>query len=141
LPWYPPFIGSGTKLRPKAKVPFPSEAKQGPNGTRQVQLVFDTGAALTQFHTPIIESVGYSAHDGLRPSNMVGPSGPKQPGYIVPLQKFAIFGCQFQKAPVGVFDFENFSEEGIDGLLGFDIIKEFHLEMNGPKGELIVFDS
>ena len=43
------------------------------------------------------------------------------------------------KLPVAVYDFDNLEQHGIDGLLGFDVIKQLHLEMNGPKGELVIF--
>lgn len=46
---------------------------------------------------------------------------------------------QFKKMEIAVYDFNNLEAEGIAGLLGFDVIKQLHLEMNGPKGELIIF--
>ena len=46
----------------------------------------------------------------------------------------------FNHIPVAAFDFSNWEEEGIDGLLGWDMIRLLHLEMDGPKGKLIVFD-
>jgi len=41
---------------------------------------------------------------------------------------------------VAAFDFDHLENANIDGLLGFDLIKEFHLELNGPKSELAVFE-
>ena len=41
-----------------------------------VRLVFDTGAALTQFSTQIIEALGYSARDGIQEAVVSGPTGP-----------------------------------------------------------------
>ena len=32
------------------------------------------------------------------------------------------------------------SHFGIDGLLGFDLIKQMHFELNGPQGLLKIFD-
>lgn len=42
-------------------IPLVTSRIFGPRGTRRVQLVFDTGTAKTQFHTPVLESIGYSA--------------------------------------------------------------------------------
>lgn len=30
-------------------------------------------------------------------------------------------------------------DDAVDGLLGWDLIKHFHLEINGPEGALKVF--
>ena len=44
------------------------------------------------------------------------------------------------KPLIAAYDFDNFSDSRIVGLLGYDLIKEFHFEVNGPNGELVVFD-
>ena len=51
--------------------------------------------------------------------------------------------CQFLELIFIIFlswfyDFDNFKEQGIDGLLGFDVIKELDIELKGREGLLIV---
>lgn len=104
------------------------------------RLIFDTGAALTQFSTRIIDGLGYSARDGIREAVVSGPTGPLDSGYTLRIDEIVVLGKSFPKPIVAAFDFDHLDNAKIDGLLGFDLIKEFHLELNGPKGELIVFD-
>ena len=107
---------------------------------RPVRLVFDTGAFMTQLSTSVVEELGYSARDGLQQIVALGPSGPLDEGYSLNLSQLEIFGKKFSNLVVAAYDFSNLEKEGIDGLLGFDVIKQLHLEMNGPKGDLIVFE-
>lgn len=106
---------------------------------RPIRLVFDTGAFMTQITTSVIEELGYSARDGIKPIFVYGPSGPIDEGYAFEIEHLELFGKKFEKLVVGTFDFNNLEKDGIDGLLGFDVIKQLHLEMNGPKGELLIF--
>jgi hypothetical protein len=105
-----------------------------------VRLVFDTGAALTQFSTRIIESLGYSARDGIQEAVVSGPTGALQSGYTLHMEELTVLGKKFSQPLVAAFDFDHLDSANIDGLLGFDLIKEFQLELNGPKGQLVVFD-
>lgn len=104
-----------------------------------VRLVFDTGAVLTQLSTAIIESLGYSARDGIQEVVFSGPAGPLQTGYSLQIDGLAVLGKNFSTPIVAAFDFDHLEKANIDGLLGFDLIKEFCLELNGPDGELVVF--
>lgn len=106
---------------------------------RPIRLVFDTGAFMTQITTSVVEELGYTARDGIKPIFVYGPSGPLDEGYALEIEQMELFGKKLQKLVIGTFDFDNLEKDGIDGLLGFDVIKQLHLEMNGPKGELIVF--
>ncbi|MGA8347577.1 MAG: retropepsin-like aspartic protease [Isosphaeraceae bacterium] len=111
----------------------------GPNKHRKVGLVFDTGSAITQVDTEFIERIGYSARDAVHVSGVQGAVGGVQEGYVVRLAKLSVFGIDFQNLPVLVYDFDNFKEQGIDGLLGWDLIKQLHVELVGPGGILKVF--
>ncbi len=112
---------------------------RGKHGSQRIRLVFDTGAFITQIATSVIEELGYSARDGLRRITAYGPSGPIDEGYSVEISGLDVLNTQFKKMEIAVYDFNNLEAEGIAGLLGFDVIKQLHLEMNGPKGELIIF--
>lgn len=106
-----------------------------------VRLVFDTGAAFTQFSTSVIDRLGYSARDnGIEEVVVSGPTGPLETGYALQIDRLFVLGKNFSKPLVAAFDFDHLENANIDGLLGFDLIKEFHIEMNGSKGELVVFN-
>ena len=128
------------KVNRNKNTPLISARLVGTGKPINVRLVFDTGAALTQFSTRIVESLGYSARDGIQEATVSGPTGPLEVGYTLHLNEITVLGKKFSKPLVAAFDFDHLDNANIDGLLGFDLIKEFHLELNGPKGELVVFD-
>ena len=112
----------------------------GPRASRKLGLVFDTGSGITQVDTEFIERIGYSAVNAEKISGVRGAIGGVQDGYVVRLKKLSVFGVNFENLPVLVYDFDNFKEDGIDGLLGFDVIKEMDLELKGKGGLLVVRD-
>lgn len=111
----------------------------GPRASTKVHLVFDTGSAISQIDTGIIDELGYSAKAGQYITSIQGPAGDAQPGYVLTLDRLVVLGIPFDNLAVGAFDFDNYSREELDGLLGFDVIKQLHLEMDGPKGELTIY--
>ena len=127
------------KFDVEAELPIVEVRIRGKQGSRMLRLVFDTGAGNTQVHTPRIEAVGYSAIDALGLMSVEGPAGDSMEGYLIALKGLSVFGKNFANVQIGVYDSDNFTKYGIDGLLGFDIIKQLHIEMNGPKGTLKVF--
>ncbi len=109
----------------------------GPRSSQRVNLIFDTGAALTQIDTGLIEDIGYSISNASQVMSVLGATGAAQEGYIIEVQEISFLGKKIEKPRVGVYDFQNFP--GVDGLLGWDVIRLLHVEMNGPKGILNVF--
>ncbi len=101
------------------------------------KLVFDTGSALTQLDIDLVEYLGYSVRDAIDIRSVKGATGEAVQGYTILISKLFIFGTEFMDVPVLTYDFDNFP--GIDGLLGWDLIKKLHLEMEGPRGILKVF--
>lgn len=93
----------------------------------------------TQIDTGLIEDIGYSISDAKSLMRVQAATGDAHDGYIVEVKEVMVLGKEFESVTVGVYDFVNFSRYGIDGLLGFDIIKQLHLEMDGPTGELKIF--
>lgn len=119
-------------------VPLVFARIKGKQGTQRIKLVFDTGACMTQINTVVVEEIGYSARDGLSPIAAYGPSGPIDEGYSLQISGIEVLGKQFSGLTIAAYDFSNLEADGIAGLLGFDLIKQLHLEMNGPEGELLV---
>ena len=105
--------------------------------TIRASLVFDTGAGLTQLDVGLVERLGYSAQDAIETRRVKGAVGEAVEGYVVQVSKLNVLGKLLNDVPVLTYDFENFP--GIDGLLGWDVIKQLHLDMNGPEGILKVY--
>ena len=117
-------------------VPIVDAKIRGPLGARKVRLVFDTGCGLSQIDTSLIENIGYGAVDGDQRIQIHGATGESHQGYRLRIAELIFFGVKFKEVTVGALDFEFLGSHRIDGLLGFDLIKELHLEVNGPRGEL-----
>jgi hypothetical protein len=121
-------------------IPIVDVLIRGPRSQERVRLVFDSGCGTTQIDTGLIDSIGYSARDATHNITVKGPVGDTAEGYIVKVDSLKLFGHTLSGMEVGVYDFDNFSHYGIDGLLGFDIIKQMHFELDGVAGILKVFD-
>jgi hypothetical protein len=111
------------KINRDKNTPLISAKLVGTGNPINVRLVFDTGAALTQLSTRIVESLGYSARDGIEEVTVSGPTGPLERGYTLHLNKLTVLGKIFSKPLVAAFDFDHLEKANIDGLLGFDLIK------------------
>ncbi len=111
----------------------------GPKGDLLVNLVFDTGAPTTQLNTSVIEDLGYSIRQAIDEVISVGPAGPLQTGYRISLDRLRVLGSNHDNSKIAVYDFDNFTDYRIDGLLGFDIIRTLHIELNGKKNRFTVF--
>src|SRR5512135_2547869 len=105
----------------------------------RISLVFDTGAVLTQIHTATLHRLGYGSSHHVKEAVMVGASGERHVGVLIESEKIFTLGNKIEKLLLGSFDFSELAEGGIDGLLGWDIIRLLHLEMVGPAGILKVF--
>jgi predicted aspartyl protease len=103
----------------------------------RASLVFDTGAALTQLDVGLVERLGYSANDAIGVRRVMGAVGDPVDGYVVKLAQLHLFGKVLKEVPVLTYDFDNFL--GLDGLLGWDVIRALHIELVGPGGVLRVF--
>lgn len=113
---------------------------RGKGQQKVARVIFDTGAAVTQVDTTFIELLGYSARDAHDRVRAHGPAGPIQEGYAVKVDSVEVLGKVFSAPEIAVYDFDNFGGSGIRGLLGFDLIQQLHLEMDGPLRELLVFE-
>ena len=125
---------------PRQDLPIVEVLIVGSLSPRRIKLVFDTGACATQIDTGVIEEIGYCAADGIGLMSVEGPAGDRADGYLIRPQRLGLLGRQIERPTIGVYDFDNFSQYGIDGLLGWDIIRTLHLEMDGPQGKLTLFN-
>lgn len=120
-------------------LPFLDMVISGPRRSRRLRLIFDTGAVLTQIHTVTLASLGYNFHGRKPDLSLRGVTGPVESGYSLSASRLFVLGERFDNFPLAAFDFSEWVKEGIDGLLGFDIIQQFHVEMDGPGRVLKVF--
>jgi hypothetical protein len=104
---------------------------------KRAMLVFDTGSAMTQLDVDLVETLDYSALDATKVRSVKGATGESTEGYVFEMSALKIFNYEFELLPVLTYDFKNFP--GIDGLLGWDIIKQLHLTLNGPNNILSIF--
>ena len=124
---------------PRSRAPIVTALITGPRGTRKVRLIFDTGAELTQFHADTMHKVGYSSSDAVAKVNIIGAGGVEGHGFVVKLQKLFVLGSKAETFQVGVFEMNYLNSRRLDGLLGWDVIRALHLEMDGPLGVLKIF--
>lgn len=52
---------------------------------------------------------------------------------MVNLQTLFILGSRAETFKVGVFEMQYLNSRRLDGLLGWDVIRAFHLKMIGPE--------
>ena len=105
----------------------------------RVRLVFDSGCGTTQIHVGVVRSIGYSDKDSKQITSVQGASGEKQDGFLLKIQELQLFGISFANMNVAAHDFGHFSRYGIDGLLGFDVIKQLKFKLDGPEGLLKIY--
>jgi hypothetical protein len=127
------------RFDPDGELPVVRALLRGPKGQKQVTLVFDSGCALTQVHHQILSLIGCGEEEKSKSISMVGVTGPGDPAFVVPLTEFRVLGTRFEETEIAGVDFSKWARSGIEGLLGWDLIKHFHFDMDGPKGLLKVF--
>lgn len=128
------------RFNPKTRAPIITALITGPKASRKLRLIFDTGAEMTQLHAGKMFEIGYSTADAIAKARVVGVGGVEGEGYMIKLQKLFVLGCKAETLDVGVFEMPHLNSCKIDGLLGWDVIRAFHLEMHGPGGWLKIFD-
>lgn len=126
------------RIRSAFGLPLVSAVVVGPRGASRVELVFDSGAANTQVHIGTLRAVGLSFDKRVPDLSIKGVTG-TQNGFSCPLPRLHFFGKKYEQLMIVAFDFSDWAEDGIDGLLGWDLIEQLHLEMDGPKGALKIF--
>jgi len=120
-------------------LPTVSAVLSGPKRGKQINFLFDTGAAITQVHLGTLRSLGFSFHDRQPDASMRGVTGPIEEGFSLQVGRLFLLGRMFHDITIAAFDLGEWAEEGIDGLLGFDLIRQFHIEMLGPEEILRVY--
>lgn len=90
----------------------------GPKASKRIELVFDSGAYITQIHKQTLTSIGYVFEAGAEDIQIKGVTGPAEKGYSITLGRLYLLEKMFRDVRAAAFDFSEWIEEGIDGLLG-----------------------
>lgn len=85
-----------------------------------------------------MNGLGFREENKTRDAFSVGVGGAREKGFEIILPRLFVLGKKFEAAPVCVFGMQYVEEDGTDGLLGWDLIRLFHFDMDGPKGILKV---
>ena len=120
-------------------LPTVSSVLSGPKRGKQINFLFDTGSVVTQVHIGTLHSLGFSFHDRQPDVSIRGVTGPVEDGFSLQVKRLFVLGRMFHDITIAAFDLGEWAEEGIDGLLGFDLIRQFHVEMMGPEEVLRVY--
>jgi hypothetical protein len=119
--------------------PYVSCLITGPRRTSRVLLVFDTGCAKTQLREETLAELGFREADRVGTARSIGVEGVGKEGPVYKASRFFVFGKRFTDWKVAGFSMKSFIGKEIDGLLGWDIIRELHVEMDGPQGILKIY--
>ena len=98
-------------------LPLVTAVITGPRRSRRVQLLFDSGSILTQIHKDTVTAIGIPLADKAPDLSIKGVTGPAQPGYSVELSRLFVLGSRLPNVAIGAFDFGDWVQDGIDGLL------------------------
>jgi predicted aspartyl protease len=98
----------------------------GPNGSRDLQLALDTGAAMTLVVPDVLDRLGYSARDGDKITNISTANADPEQGYRLRVRYFEALGFGFHDFRIHAHDLPDY---GIDGLLGMDFLEKFDFEV------------
>jgi predicted aspartyl protease len=104
----------------------------GPSGRANIQLVLDTGAALTTLSPLIATAIGYSA-TGIRPT-VTRTAAASEPGYLIQLVELATLGVAVPDVHANVADLGY----GLDGVLGMNFLLDFNLEIRPAERRIVV---
>jgi predicted aspartyl protease len=105
----------------------------GPTGRARIQLVVDTGAALTTLVPSIAESIRYSAATSIRPT-VTRTATADEHGYLVQLEELNTLGLTVPGVHANVADLGY----GVDGVLGMSFLLDFNIEIRPAERRIFV---
>ena len=126
------------RFDPNDPTPTVAAVLAGPKASMQLKLVFDTGCSITEIDTRIMRYLGYTRSLKVTDIDVKGVKGPSSDGELFDASAFYVFGSKFGTEQVVCSKLDNMKEDGYHGLLGWNMIRHFELEMNGPEGLLRV---
>ena len=121
------------KFDPKSfGIVFPIKLS-GPNGTKKIQMLIDTGATLCIIPFDIAIALGYNPSVSKEYSDITTASGTESMP-LIKIKKFSLMGKEVQNVKTLCHDLPPTSR--VDGLLGLSYLKHFKLSIDFKKGIL-----
>lgn len=108
----------------------------GPTATVRVQLILDTGATMTTIVPRVAAMIGYSADMRLHWVSMRTAAAVER-GYAV-YSTVAALGFRARRLKIAVAGVADKDNEAVDGLLGFDFLRHFNVEIRPREQRLIL---
>lgn len=84
----------------------------------------------------VFKRIAPTAVNSLQRAVIFGVGGKESDGILYTIPRFSVFGTNIEDFEVLFSDFSHWHQYEIAGLLGFDLIKRFHHEMDGLTGVL-----
>ncbi len=99
-----------------------------------IDLVIDTGAAITIVTPTIVDFLGYSAReDAYKISRLDGAAG-RSTGYVLILPTFQCLGFTLPNFAIACHDMD--SRLGVSGLLGMNFLQHFRIDLDYGTGTI-----
>ena len=105
----------------------------GPTGRAIIQLLFDTGSALTTLVPSIAQAIGYSAATSIKPT-VTRTAAAEEHGYLVQLVELSTLGVTAPAVHVNVADLGY----GVDGVLGMNFLLDYNIEIRPAELRILV---
>ena len=99
---------------------------EGPNGSLDVRLALDTGAAMTLVLPEVLDDLGYSARDGDKITRISTANEAPEQGYRLRVRRFHALGFGFLDFRIHAHELPDY---GVEGLLGMDFLGKFDFEV------------
>ena len=127
-------MNQATSFDPELSIILVEGLLWGPLGRSSLRLILDTGSAETLFVPEVVDALGYSPRDAVKPTSVHSAVGVEH-GYITRVARFAALGFEVEDYRVHVFDLAEHYE--IDGLLGLSFLRRFNYEIRSADGVIL----
>ena len=127
------------KFIPNEDTPIVRALLVGPKRSIKARLILDSGAGRTQIRESTARSLGFTDAQRVATARLVGVEEEVVTGPIYNNKIVYVLGQRFEDVKIAAFPMKHLEKEGIDGLLGWDLIKKLHFELDGPLGVLRIF--
>lgn len=127
------------KIAPNVALPIANALIFGPKGTARISLVVDSGSSITQVDRLVLSSIGFCASNRIGIINIKGVAGPSARGDIYLVKTLSFWGKNLRNIEAASCNFSEWAAHGINGLIGFDLIRTLDFEFYGSRGFLTLY--
>lgn len=112
-----------------ASLPYKSTSQ-----CEDVDLVIDTGAAMTIVTPTITDFLGYSAREHATKISHLDGAGGRSTGYVITVPSFRCLGFTLPAFDIACHDMD--SRLGVSGLLGMNFLQHFRIDLDYRTGKI-----